>query len=384
MEFGIRKLPSQIVKASGYREIWSKMDWFLAFCSYKYLYDNPLLITSNDTISVHSKDLTTKSYIIHLTPHRSKPIDINKTPSICRISALGTISPNEFVSGSNNGILKVWNLTNKKLLHTWTAHDHIIIGVKQISAEEFISIAKSGPIKIWEIGTYECLHSITVPKGNINSFLLHSSGKLFLHGWDISILDLIHERWESELQTHELYINSMQEVEDKKIITLSSQRIRVWNVQEYKIEKEIVGKFTAFTYVPGANGGKVNKYGVAGDQLLSVVNNTSPELLTASKDGCLSIWEFSREYKLMTHSLGSGRIQNMAYLAEGILMITYSQSLGIWDIWGYGCLNKANIQLQCIPPTKKYSQIVYLKWECNLKQIEDSEYLAISDDEYYS
>lgn len=167
------------------------------------------------------------------------------------------------ISGSYDKTIKIWDLENNKCLKTFTEHKSRISFVT-ISQDGTLAVSgdEEAYLKVWNLNTYQCLTTFTEHTNKINSLqlsknkdkLYSSSDDKTIKIWDLKNNKLIKslEEKDRRVVTYradadsnvEEYQSSMECISlnsnETKILNCSdSKTIRIWNLNEYKIIKNL-------------------------------------------------------------------------------------------------------------------------------------------------
>jgi WD40 repeat protein len=147
-----------------------------------------------------------------------------------------------FLTSGSYRKIKIWCLQdetgsespNAKLLHTLTAHSHIVTGVIFCPDHQtLISASRDGTIKVWQWKTGKLIHCIKEDIGAIYAIALHPHAEIIATGSEDNTLRLWHLASGKLIGTftgHTLPINAVAFTPDGQTLVSASQdkTIKVW------------------------------------------------------------------------------------------------------------------------------------------------------------
>ncbi len=75
------------------------------------------------------------------------------------VFSVDTIGDDQFISGSFDRTIKLWNKSTGECIHTFEGHRWPVTSVATIGDDRFISGSDDRTIKLWNISTGECIHT---------------------------------------------------------------------------------------------------------------------------------------------------------------------------------------------------------------------------------
>ncbi|MGA9381958.1 MAG: WD40 repeat domain-containing protein, partial [Phormidium sp.] len=147
-----------------------------------------------------------------------------------------------FLASGSYRKIKIWCLQdetgsespNAKLLHTLTAHSHIVSGVIFCRDNQtLISSSRDGTIKVWQWKTGKLIRTLKENTGAIYAIALHPNGEIIATGSEDNTLRLWHLATGKLLGTftsHTLPVNAVAFTPDGQTLVSASQdkTIKVW------------------------------------------------------------------------------------------------------------------------------------------------------------
>ncbi len=80
-------------------------------------------------------------------------------------SIFSKFDDNLLVSGGKDGLLKIWNWTEEKLIQNIPAHNFAIYDLKNLNDQYYLSASRDKSIKIWNGRTHEFVEKLDLKKG---------------------------------------------------------------------------------------------------------------------------------------------------------------------------------------------------------------------------
>jgi len=77
-----------------------------------------------------------------------------------RVTALAVIDQKRLVTGSETGILELWNIRNQMMIQHTHAHNNTIRGIVAINQKTIVSGSRDGSVKVWSLPGLECTKRI--------------------------------------------------------------------------------------------------------------------------------------------------------------------------------------------------------------------------------
>lgn len=123
----------------------------------------------NGNINVYDKVI---DFHYELVGHSGKITSLAISPDVKTI-----------VSGSSDNTIKIWDVKERKCLHTLVGHTSDITSVAISPNSKFIvSGSRDDTIKIWDIENGKCLHTLTGHAGTVTSVTISPDGKTIISG----------------------------------------------------------------------------------------------------------------------------------------------------------------------------------------------------------
>ncbi|MDI1355356.1 MAG: caspase family protein [bacterium] len=187
---------------------------------------------------------------------------------------------NFLASAAKDKSIKIWdNSKNKVSLLTLTGHEKDITDLEYSADGKLLfSASLDNTIKIWDATTGEIIQTIEAQSGGLTSLALSSDQTLFASGGVnglLTIWDFDKRTKLIEIKGYKSQINSISLSGDKRFIAVAgnSKVIQIYNISTGKLEKEIAAHDMDITGIGFCNKGT--------------------QLVSASKDGSLKVWDVS-------------------------------------------------------------------------------------------
>lgn len=231
------------------------------------------------------------------------------------------------VSGHRRGNIKIWDpelikkrgLVSKGCVKTLTDHTNLITSIVVTEdRQQVISGSDEGAIKIWEISSGECVKTLTGHTDWVESVVITKDRQQIISAstdntikiWDISSGECV-----KTLTGHTDWVMSIDITEDQQqIVSAGADRtIRIWNIDTGKCVKTLTGHSFWVESV--------------------VVSKNQKQIFSASADRTIKIWDVSSGecVKTLTDTERFKKII-MTEDQQRIISASEDRTVKIWDI----------------------------------------------------
>ncbi|CAJ0923290.1 unnamed protein product, partial [Mesorhabditis belari] len=136
------------------------------------------------------------------------------------------------VSGSCDGMLRVWDIVDGKCLHILTGH-LVEVCCVQFDGIRVVSGADDCTVKVWSVQTGECLHTLTDQTEPVYSLLFEPERDLVVSGSDTSrVWDVRRGTCIATLRTHRIYGSDMQLRGNSLVACYTDREVGVWDIRD--------------------------------------------------------------------------------------------------------------------------------------------------------
>lgn len=253
--------------------------------SLQVLPDNRLAVAGNCR-SIDIYDLTTGSSIGSLKGHAGYVFCL-------KLSVKG-----ELISGSRDGIIKIWNTVNSQCVKTFSGHSGVIYCLQVLPSGELIMGSEDNTIKVWDLTNEHCLKTLVGHTSMVSCLQLLPSGELISGSFDgtIRMWDLASGDCIKILKNSGSIVSCLQLLSSGELVSgdygEKSGNIKIWDL--------ISGNCLKTLYV---------ERGVCSGQMLP-----SGELISMEVGNKIKIWD----------------------LKSGNHQIVYQGEKGLWHYSNYG------------------------------------------------
>ena len=202
------------------------------------------------------------------------------------VSCIKFINGDQMVSCSNDGTIKLWNLTKSNCLKTFSGHTDIVVEIQLLSNSRLVSSSFDGNLRIWSLDSGECLKQIEFDD-------LKNGLKVLTVG-------------QMKLLTHEAVLLSF------------FNKINVYSLNLGRLLKSFVGHKSRVINVDVLSDGKV---------------------ISASKDKSIKIWNYQTAECLKTVVICMPTIDCMKVFQNDKIFIISSHKLEIWSLESSSCID---------------------------------------------
>ena len=192
------------------------------------IYKGFLIVASGDgVISILQKD--TLNFVKH----------IKASDKSVRALAVNPIE-RTLAAGYSDNKIRVFDLVNFQLIHTYEAHDNSVFALAYTSNfETLISGSRDAKLKLWNQG-YQLIKEVNAHMYTIHHAELSPNGKLLATGsmdkaikvWDVENLTLLKVIDKGRNAGHGHSINRLMWLDDEKLVTASDDKtLNLWNIK---------------------------------------------------------------------------------------------------------------------------------------------------------
>jgi|GEM_PF-6887656 len=251
-----------------------------------------------------------------------------------------------FLSGGFDNLVKLWDISTGNLIRTFLGHTYTIYDVKFSPDGQYaISASADQTIKLWKVSTGKCLKTFEGHTSAVSCVAFNANGTRIVSGsWDKTIRE-----WNISTgkclktieNTHSLSITDISYSPTNQNMVLSGSEdglIKTWNLE------------TASSSAPiNANSGGVTSVAYSKD---------GSKAIASYRNGTIRIWNLqtSESHTLKGHK---GSIACISLSRDGKHLLSASEDKKVkdWEIENILKLSSNNIQNDDVAPTKDSSNI---------------------------
>ena len=162
---------------------------------------------------------------------------------------------NGLLASSSHDTIKIWNCSNKSLLHSLQAHTSDVLSMTVLSSNGHlisgsspsISIKDPTTIKVWNTDTCDLVNEFKGCKERVTCMLVISKGDCLVSGSDkqpnICIWDSHSGGLISNLEGHSEPVSCLVELKNGYLVSCSSKesRIKIWDFENKLLVTELKG-----------------------------------------------------------------------------------------------------------------------------------------------
>ncbi|MEH1814791.1 MAG: ribosome assembly protein 4 [Nostoc sp.] len=266
-------------------------------------------------------------------------------------------------SASNDKTIKIWDVSNGKLLKTLTGHSDPVNSVTYSpNGQHLASASNDKTIKIWDVSSGKPLKTLTGHSNGVNSVTFSPNGQQLASAssdntikiWDVSSGKLL-----KTLTGHSDSVNSVTfSPNGQQLASASSDNtIKIWDVSSGKPLKTLTGYSKAarsLAYSPNGQqlasasfDNTIKIWDIRGGQLLKSLTGHSSlvtsvayspnghQLASASFDSTIKIWDVSSGQLLKSLTGHSNGVNRVVYSPNGQQLASASSddnTIKIWDV----------------------------------------------------
>lgn len=195
---------------------------------------------------------------------------------------------NWLISGSRDGIIRLWDINQGRLLKVYYGHQRAITSLALTSDNtRFFSSSEDGIIKIWELETGNCLGNWDEQECCINAIAVSPNDKYFVSGNTNGIIKLcdINNKSIKEIKNSRSITTVCFSPDSKSIIAGSKDNtIKFWHVKNIKLKNSFCGHQTCINTIAISNdekflvsGGDNNKINIIDIQKMKLFKSITIE-----------------------------------------------------------------------------------------------------------
>jgi WD40 repeat protein len=157
---------------------------------------------------------------------------------------------NTLISGSQDGIIEIWDLEDGTRLKTLRDHDSSVSSVLIVPNNKFISGSIGEVIKIWDLKSHRCLHTI-INYLEVHSLCLISEDEIACgcdYGsfivWNLNSLKKVRSIRVNDIST----VTNLFLFDKTKLIVCNHEgfKIQIWDLQTFKCIKQLKSYFNGY------------------------------------------------------------------------------------------------------------------------------------------
>ena len=219
----------------------------------------------------------------------------------CSARSLVLLGDGRVCSGSDDGTMKIWNMSSGVCERTLTGHEGCVFALVFLGDGRVCSGSRDGTMKIWNISSGVCERTLTGHGGSVYALVLLGDGRVCSGSGDdtIKIWNVSSGVCERTLTGHEGCVTALVFLGDGRVCSGSEDdTIKIWNISSGVCERTLTGHEGCVTALVLLGDGRV---------------------FSGSEDGTIKIWNMSSgvcERTLTGHEdlvnalvlLGDGRV----------------------------------------------------------------------------
>jgi WD40 repeat protein len=219
-------------------------------------------------------------------------------------------------AGDQKGVLRVWQLSDRKLVHTIRAHDARLIQLAfSPNSQTLATTSYSGEVVLWQIADGKKLKSIKMSSREIEQIAFLSDKLVATAGSEASIWNIDSEQKENELTPGYTIGQALGFSEPSKLLafTNSESKVQFWDIERAAIrESEML-------------------YGGAGGTI--AFSDDGKWIAARSSEATIRIWDAKTRQTVQVIDADGGQTVDLAWLPKSHLLIVASAN-GRVRIWG--------------------------------------------------
>ncbi|MEH2059583.1 MAG: serine/threonine-protein kinase [Nostoc sp.] len=245
------------------------------------------------------------------------------------------ISPDShtLASGSDDKIVKLWDLNTKKVLASFSGHSQAVKSVTFSPDGQILATASDDKtIKLWQVETLEEICTLLGHSHAVKSVAFSPDGQILASGsWDktIKLWDVNTGREIATIAGHQLQVNSVAFSPDGKLLASASydRTIRLWQIPALESSQKELQNRPSYSLLSTLSG---HAWAV-----LTVAFSPDGQILaTGSDDNTIKLWEVNTGQLICTLVGHSWSVVAVAFSADGETLLSAScdKTVKLWRI----------------------------------------------------
>ncbi|WP_179052046.1 WD40 repeat domain-containing protein [Nostoc sp. TCL26-01] len=283
--------------------------------------DGKTLTSRSDDNTIKLWDITTEKEIRTFKPwnvatgKENRPI--TKSNSVVNVNFAS--DSKTLVSGGSDGIIKLWDASTGKVIHTMTGHSNAVISVSfSPDGKTLVSNSYDETIKLWDIATGKEIRSLKDEQFLTFSFSFSPDSKTLaspsspaIQLWDVATLKKIRT-----LTGHKSTVNSVSFSTDGKTLVSGSndKTIKLWDVTTGKEIRTLTGHTARVNSVSFSTDGKT--------------------LVSGSDDKTIKLWDVATGKEIRTLTGHTARVNSVSFSADAKTLASGSddKTVILWNL----------------------------------------------------
>lgn len=297
-------------------------------------------------MSLLNLSLSPPEFLSHLYSRSYHPISLKSLPSsnftmkyqgACQwgsnILSLSISSDNLYiVSGSSDGLIRLWSLHSFSLLSTFFGHTHWVTCISFSPDNSYlISGSYDMTLKIWNLHTARCINTLTESKGSILGLCCNEE-YLVCGSIDLVVRLYRYKKWTLcyEFKGHSDWICSVALSYSRELVVSGSgdNTVKIWSIRKKTLESTLAQGNSGCTCVviskddeyiiSGYENGiirvwnlhtsvKVYAYKPCDLPINSLsISNNSDYVISCARDGSYTVWNITHRRRVIHNKLNWG------------------------------------------------------------------------------
>ncbi|KKP00858.1 hypothetical protein THAR02_07036 [Trichoderma harzianum] len=251
------------------------------------------------------------------------------------IKSIATISPDQIVSGSHDGTIKIWDLTVGTSEKSFDSNSRLVQSTAlSLDGRQVASGLTDDRIKVWDVETGTCIQTLEGHSDFVTSIIFLKHGQIASASWDgmVKVWNVDTGVCVQTLKAHEAVYSIASSTHSKYIALGLKKKVEIWNVTKGKCSwilddtgfvNSLAFSMDAQQLVLGSGtfGNKITIWNIAtgkcthtleghDSEILSVAFSSDGRYVASAADSAVKVWDVAEE---TCRTLDAGMVRRLSF-----------------------------------------------------------------------
>jgi WD40 repeat protein len=231
------------------------------------------------------------------------------------VTAVAVLAAGRIISGYADCMLRVWDLKSGQTIQTLAGHRAAVTAVAVLAGGHVVSGSDDGMLRVWDLESGQTLKTLKGHRGPVFSIAVLAEGRAVSGSWDgtLRVWNLETSQTLKILEGHTDGVTTVAALSDRRAVSGSDDgTLRVWDLESGQTLQVLEGHTGQVTAVAELSGGRA---------------------VSGSGDGTLRVWDLKSGQTLQTLAGHSDWINAVAVLSDGRAVSGSDDgTLRVWDL----------------------------------------------------